>query len=316
MVGCRRNGVRLMVGFWTVLLMTAAAVQADEATTVQEKSAAPAKVPPVAKPKSLYMRVLRDPQGKPLALQTSIIRCVFKDPARRDVYVDLIGAVHVGEKAYYQKLNKRFADYESVLYELVAPEGTRIPKGGPQGVGASPVSAVQLGMKSMLKLEFQLEHIDYTKKNLVHADMTPDEFSRSMKDRGESVMQIFFRMMGQSMAIQAGNTGKGTTDLKLLMALFSKDRNRRMKLLLAEEFESTGGSMYALEGKEGSTLITERNKKALTVLRKELAMGKKRVAIFYGAGHLSDFEKRLAKEFGLMRSREEWLDAWNLRDTK
>ena len=74
--------------------------------------------------------------------------------------------------------------------------------------------------------------------------------------------------------------------------------------------------MYALEGKEGSTLITERNKKALSVLQKQLAMGKKRIAIFYGAGHLSDMEKRLAKDFGLIRSKEEWLDAWNLRTIK
>ena len=267
-------------------------------------------------PERLYLRLLRDGKRKPLALQTSIIRCVYKDSRQQDVYVDLVGAVHIGEKAYYDTLNKRFAGYESVLYELVAPEGTRIPKGGPSGAGGSPVSAMQLGMKNMLHLEFQLEHIDYTSKNLVHADMTPEEFARSMKERGESVLQMFFRMVGQGIAMQSRNTGKGSTDLKMLMALFSKDRDRRLKILLAEEFESTGGAMYALEGKEGSTIITERNKKALTVLRKQLDKGKKHIAIFYGAGHLSDMEKRLATDFGLVRSKEEWIDAWDLRGAR
>ena len=137
-----------------------------------------------------------------------------------------------------------------------------------------------------------------------------------MKDRGESMMQMFFRMMGQSMALQSRKVGKGSTDLKMLMALLSKDRNKQLKLLLAEEFESTGGAMSALEGKQGSTLITERNKKALAVLRKELDKGTRRIAVFYGAGHLSDMEKRLSTDFGMKRIKEDWLDAWNLRGIK
>ena len=47
--------------------------------------------------------------------------------------VDLIGAVHVGEKSYYEALDKQFEDYDAVLYELVAPEGTRVPKGSKPG---------------------------------------------------------------------------------------------------------------------------------------------------------------------------------------
>src|SRR5436190_1054916 len=83
-----------------------------------------------------------------------------------------------------------------------AAEGTRIPKDGRRESGGNPVSALQLGMKSMLELEFQLERVDYTKENFVHADMSPEEFAKSMSERGESFLQMFFRMMNQGMAAQ------------------------------------------------------------------------------------------------------------------
>ena len=37
--------------------------------------------------------------------------------------------------------------------------------------------------------------IDYKKANFVHADMSPDEMAKSMKDRGESIWTIMLRMM-------------------------------------------------------------------------------------------------------------------------
>ncbi len=71
--------------------------------------------------------------------------------------------------------------------------------------------------------------------------------------------------------------------------------------------------MAALEGPEGSTLITERNKKALEVLGKKIDSGAKRLAIFYGAGHMPDMSQRLESDFGLQRKDEQWLTAWDLR---
>ena len=37
--------------------------------------------------------------------------------------------------------------------------------------------------------------------------------------------------------------------------------------------------------------------------------GRKRVAVFYGAGHLSDMANRLEKDFGLRREKQKWLVA-------
>lgn len=258
-----------------------------------------------------FIRIERDKQGELLALQTSVVHFVPKDGKQGGASVDLVGAVHVGEKAYYEALNKLFETYDVVLYELVAPEGTRVPKGAKPG--SHPVALLQNGMKDVLALEHQLQFVDYTKPNMMHADMSPDDFSKSMNDRGESFVAMFFRMMGQGIAQQSKLQAQGKNpEADLLAALFDKDRAGAMKRLMAQQFENMDGMMEALDGPQGSTIITERNKVALKKLSEQIAAGKKKIAIFYGAGHLGDMEKRLDADFQLKRDSEQWLTAWRL----
>ncbi len=254
-----------------------------------------------------FVRITRDQRKVPQSLETSIVPFQATDGG---LQVDLIGAVHVGDREYYQKLNQQFRQYDAVLYELVAPEGTRIPAGGSKS--QHPVGRMQEGIKTLLELSFQLNHIDYTAPNLVHADMSPDEFSKSMEDRGESFLQLLFRMMGQA-AAQAGREDQ-VSDTDLLFAFFSRDRALKLKRVMASQFEDLGGQMRVLEGPEGSTLITERNKKALEVLRREVQRGRRKVAIFYGAGHMPDLARRLQAEWHLQPRKERWLIAWDMAD--
>jgi hypothetical protein len=61
---------------------------------------------------------------------------------------------------------------------------------------------LQQGLKNSMELSFQLDEIDYTPANFVHADMTPQEFSASMEKRGESLLSIMFHMMAEGMQQQ------------------------------------------------------------------------------------------------------------------
>jgi len=70
----------------------------------------------------------------------------------------------------------------------------------------------------------------------------------------------------------------------------------------------------AFGGEEGSTLITDRNAAALDVLRARIEAGDTRLAIFYGAAHMDDFDERLRQDFGLQPRDAVWLEAWDLRD--
>jgi hypothetical protein len=228
-------------------------------------------------------------------METSIARYVPKGSDRAGLIVELVSAVHVGESAYYATLNKAFQGFDVVLYELVAPEGTRVPKGGgkPRGV----ISGLQNGMKD----------------NFVHADMSPEDFSKAMAERGESIWGMMFRMMGQAMAQQAGNKN-APSDLDILMALFDRNRALRLKRIMAGQFENLEFVTTALSGPNGSTLIEGRNQAALKVLKQQIEAGKKKIAIFYGAGHMPDIEKRLISDFGLKLDGERWVEAWNLRE--
>jgi hypothetical protein len=297
----RIHSLAWLVGM--LALIPAALLRADT-------SPAPAaKAPDEAAPaEHNFLRLRRDDKKRAVAMETAVVR--FAGPNRPGVVVDLVGAVHIADKDYYDELNKLFESYDVVLFELVAPEGTKVPKGGRHG-STHPIGALQEGMSSILELRHQLECVDYTKANLLHADMSPDEFSKTMDQRGESFVQMFLRLMGQGMAQNAG--GGGTSDAALIMALFSKDRATKLKIVMAEQFENLGGQLAALDGADGSTIITERNRKCFEVLDKQLKDGKKSIAIFYGAGHLPDMEKRLLVEYGLQRQSEKWLPAWRLQ---
>jgi len=257
-----------------------------------------------------FVRLTRDKDKSPVAMETAIVRFAPRDGGKGPT-VDLVAAVHIADKSYYEQLNREFVNYDSVLYELVAPEKASVPKQG-DPPSRNPLSLLQNGMKDVLELEYQLKGIDYSRKNLVHADMSPERFAQSMQQRGESLTTMCLRMMGYAMAKQ-GQAGGGADGGQLLMALFDKNRALALKCAMAEQFDNSDGAMAALDGPQGSTIISERNKVALDVLRKEIAAGKRKIAIFYGAGHMPDLQKRLHDDFGLDPVGARWLVAWNLK---
>ncbi len=242
------------------------------------------------------------------ALQTASV--TYTKPGEENgVEVTLIGAVHIAEPTYYSRLNQLFMGFDALLYELVADPEMGIPD--PEERGVSPISSIQVGMKDALELAFQLDEIDYKAENFVHADMTPEEFFSTMENRKEGVFQMLFRSMGAGLAMQS--SGK-SSDIDLISALMANNRGRALRRTLAEQMGTMDGQMAAITGEDGkSTLITERNAKAFQVMDREIESGKKKLGIFYGAGHLKDMHKRLVEDYGMQPIKTEWLDAWDLK---
>ncbi len=276
--------------------------------------------PKEAKAENKFLRVERNEDDEPIRLQTSVVSYVVAE-GKSELVVDLVGAVHVGDKEYYDELNRRFDDYDVVLYELVAPKDDAVPRRG-EPRGGNPISFLQDMTKNMLELESQTAHIDYTKENFVHADMSPEEMREAMKERGEDGLTLALGVMAdvlrqgniaqQKAEERAAEEGERPEEVDPFALLLDPQRSLKMKRMMAESFESTD----QLEGGLGPTLqrmlVDDRNAAAMKVFQKELAKGHKRIAIFYGAAHMPDFEERLKEDFDLKPTKTEWVTAWRM----
>jgi hypothetical protein len=71
-------------------------------------------------------------------------------------------------------------------------------------------------------------------------------------------------------------------------------------------------ALKLLEGEKGTALITDRNKEVVSVLKSEIAAGKRKIAILYGVGHLPDMHRQLKEGLELSITKVEWLQAWRM----
>ena len=303
----------------SLLWLLACSLVTAQATPGGSQVTAEAEPPAVAveiKQESKFLRIRKDTNGEPIAMQTSIAR--YK-PDQGDVIVDLIGAVHIGEGDYYQKLNKQFDLYDVVLYELVAPQGTRVPAGGKKESTGSPldlISWMQGQAKSTLGLESQLEKVDYQKAHFVHADLSPTEMGQKMAERGDNALTVgltaFAEMIRKQnkLAKSAGENGVAQVTTADLMDML--DNPLELKKMMAQQFETSGVMEEGLGDTLNQLLVVDRNAAAMKVLQRQIVAGKEKIGIFYGAAHMPDFEKRMANDLGLRPDRHVWIDAWDL----
>jgi hypothetical protein len=174
---------------------------------------------------------------------------------------------------------------------------------------------MQVALKNGLELEFQLDGIDYTAANFVHADMTPEEFQESMDERGENLFMMLWQLGMQNQKAlleqyaEAQERGEPPTakPVNLVEAFRSGEGRHQMRLMMASQIE---GLEMAVAGGKGSTLLEGRNEKCLEVLQQQIADGRKNLGIYYGAGHMPHMEQRLL-ELGFTKFDHEWLVAWD-----
>lgn len=254
-----------------------------------------------------FIRFLEDGKG---GGQLDVATATYRNDS--GVTVHLVGVVHIGDRKYFDGLEKSFEKYDAVLYEMVKPADSGAPVRG-QKTG-SMIGMFQRFLKDALELDFQLDAIDYTKPNFVHADLDAETFARMQEERGESIMGLMLGQMMRELAREfegGGNRNRGEQMglMELVEAFNSPDRARQFKMILGRNFNNVEEQMA---GFNGSVLTTERNKKALSVLKDTIAKGKKDIAVFYGAAHMNDLEARLAL-MGFKRTGLEWRTAWDMR---
>lgn len=297
-----------------VLAGMAASITLASSLAAQETSVPSVKSEKAAS-QTEFLRMTKTDSDKPKTLDTAVT--TYRSQAAGGVTVDLIGAVHIGEREYYEELNRRFDQYDVLLYELVAPENTVIPRGGKRE-GSNPIAMLQDSAKNLLGLQSQLELVDYTKAHFVRADMTPTQIANKMAERGDTAFTIALSTLADVMRQQnlaTRETAKRTDleadeELSLFDLLGSP---LKMKQVMAEQFVKTGSLDQSLGSSLNQMLVMDRNAEALRGLQKQIAAGKKKIGIFYGAAHMPDFEKHLTTDFGLQKVGQAWMVAWDLQ---
>lgn len=296
----------------SLLLLAVIGLLAPAVMAQEQPSAAPAPSPAPATPEPDYVRWVEEDGGD--SLQTAIVR--FTHPHGETL--DLVGAVHIADKAYFQELNRRFKGYDAVLYELV---------GGPMPVTKEDkearaksretsnlawVGQMQQTMQRTLELSSQMAEVDYSPPNFVHADMTLEQFNKTKEQKNESFLGLMVKAWLVQSELQSSGKMTKEPDLAQLMAiLLSGDSAGELKRIIGSQFDMVEDLITGIEGSNGSVIIGERNNVAIKVLAEQLQLGRKKLAIFYGAAHLPDMEKKLLAA-GWKKTGIDWLKAWNL----
>jgi len=225
-----------------------------------------------------YLKLTPGKSGQPARLETAVVR--FQSIADPSLVVDLVGVIHVGDKAYYERLNEHMKQYEIVLYEWVGPKGER-----PKGKGGYSALA------KAMKLVDQGEVIDYQRGNFVHADMSGEQFQEAFKKRGLKQPRLGLQVLF------------GT----FLFNFMGPDQARAaMASGLSREPKISGDPV----------IIGDRNEVVMEVLAEQLQLGRTNVAIFYGALHMRDFEQRLFESYGLIPLETQWFTVFEVAATK
>lgn len=232
------------------------------------------------------------------------------------VEVDLAAVVHIADNEYFQELNAYFKTRDAVLYELIA-EADQRPTGQIQS-GGGAISFLQRMMASFLNVDFQLESIDYSPENFIHADLSPARLLEIMQSKGENFFTMFMslalaEMANQQMALSQGAPASSFNIISIIRALSSPDQNKAFKYLFADELSRTGMALSAAALDDQLTIIGDRNRAALDVLAETLEdPAQRKISIFYGAAHMPGFEAELTGRLGFNKTEETWLQAWNI----
>jgi len=224
------------------------------------------------------------------------------------VKVTLYGVVHIADEAYYQEVQRDLAGYDAVLYEGVGATKEAMAQARKQG-SSSGLSSFQKGFGQILGLQFQMEGLEYTHENLVHADMGREQFQQQTE--GQSLNPLD-RFMSPEQQKQFAPFIKMAGEFLNMWLESNPDMRNNWKTTLGSQM--AGADMtQQLPPQMYKTIVIDRNQIVMDVLAEQLKdhPQKENIAIFYGAAHNPDFAKRF-RALGYTKSSVRWMTAWNI----
>ncbi|HON06811.1 MAG TPA: hypothetical protein PLW02_01785 [Verrucomicrobiota bacterium] len=279
-----------------------------------------------------YLKVVRIPNEK-LELQVAVRRFVPKKGNGAEIW--LVGVTHIGESNYYSNLQALLNKMTVVLYEGVGFERTnqnQSTKPKTQNITEKRTtdSSFQSKLAHTLGLVFQLDAIDYDKSNFKNCDMTVSQIQNVFTAQLATNKSVSPEGLREWEKIKQIYQGESLSTLLMEYALKFIGSSPRMvslvKILFIETLGKIQGDVNEWSGLPTGVkdlfqvLIQERNNLIISHLKEELSKSKKnsKIALFYGAAHMSDLEKRLVKELNYRPLDQIWYKAFsvNLKEHK
>ena len=251
----------------------------------------------------------------------------------------LAAASHIGEPEYYRRLQEQLNTQTLVLFEGVGAaekqdreEAAKEPSDGEPKVNrvrTTEASSMQMTLAKSLGLVFQLDAINYDRPNFRNSDMTIAQLRRVLAG-GDTVsssspptqknaeFEKLLRVMDESSLL-------GSFMKFAMNVLGSSPKLQAMtKLILIEVLGQLSGDLTQLRNLPPDlkrllqVLIEERNKIVIQDVKIELskAAPNSSIAILYGAAHMHDLERRLARELNYRADDRTWLTAFSVDVTE
>ncbi|KAL3687141.1 hypothetical protein R1sor_013450 [Riccia sorocarpa] len=253
--------------------------------------------------------------------------------------------------SYDRVLYEMVADKNPKLSNRNAKSRWRPPKRRGKA-GFSVIGTIQRLMARILTLDFQLECMDYRRDNWFHADLDYETFQKLQNERGETffsfakdLTEISTKTIFKNLSVSSDmkpwrskllwvarvfpmpllglvviETVCAPSNAPLqkspeMKALLELDLASALKVYLAKQITTdlTDGASTLVEN---SVIIGERNRAAMGELQEAIRDGCKKIAIFYGSGHLPDMHARLTRDFGLVPTDIQWRTAWSIQSRK
>lgn len=243
--------------------------------------------------------------------------------------ISLVGVVHVGDSTFYQQLEKLLAGFDIVLFEAVKERDLDVAAWWEAAKSKETFAAAfQTRIVTWLGMAHQLDAIDYSASNFVHADMDLETFIA--EGGGELLPGIELEPEGEEGDPRRPGVGregtslpselKGMLDgLQALGDIVFSDNSPFQSMARLEFAKALGGmdlvDAIQMHPRLGTLILDRRNEVALGVLsevlrdRAEAAS----IAVFYGAAHMPGMERELLGRFGYKRVGGRWHRAWALR---
>ena len=263
-----------------------------------------------------YLRATTNSDGS-FALDVAVRG--FRPERRPATVIWLVAVTHLGTSNYFAGLQRLLDAQALVLFEGVGATN------GDFHLQRDKAESLQQALAAALGLRFQLEAIDYRRSRFRNSDLTlaqiqdllaahagSAEAANARADEGgREFSQLLQLLEGSGLAgalarVTMGLVG-GSPRLQALV-----------KFALIGLFGDLPGDLTGLQSLPPGlqrlleVLVAERNKRVISDLQAALRQrpAPKSVAVFYGAGHMPDLERRLRTALPCQPAEERWLTSF------